>query len=112
MDTELRVTRVKDGGKRPKEVYEGEEQSEVPGTRATMGGGGMEGKSANPRGGKGSSSHLKKNKMSCNGWREDSGRSRLSATRRCVGSNPTVTKVCLLITSWRRLFIWCTSHFM
>lgn len=43
MDTELRATTSeRDGGKRPKEVCEGEEQSEVPGTRATMGGGGWE----------------------------------------------------------------------
>lgn len=67
MDTELRVTtRVKDGGKRPKEVCEGEEQSEVPGTRATMGGGGMEGKSEER-------DRLKQNKMSWNRRREDRG---------------------------------------
>lgn len=38
MDTELRgMTRVKDGGKRPNEVYEGQaEESGVTGTGATM----------------------------------------------------------------------------
>lgn len=73
MDTELRVTtRVKDGGNRPKEVYEGEEQSEVPGTGATVGGGGMEGKRADQKGGKGSSGLLKQDKMSRNRWRGDS----------------------------------------
>lgn len=51
METELRVTtRVKDGGKRPKEVYEGEEQSEVPGTRATKE---VEGWKCKPEGRKG-----------------------------------------------------------